>query len=122
MPSSTLPKSTTQIRPVGELLEDLNYDDKKSDFRKELRTALRQFQRRYKTPNGELGSSFVTWKNKQHIQGLRQMAAGFLNTENNGAKYWPDDKQSPRHNSLQYSKNRTLFVIPFYEASNDFTS
>ena len=110
MPSSTLPRSTTQIRQIGELLQDINYDGKNSDFRKELKAALRYFQKRYKTPTGERGSSFVTWKNKQHMQGLKQMAAGFLNTENNGTKYWPDDKQSSRYNSLQFSKNRTLFV------------
>jgi hypothetical protein len=113
MPRANAEKFASNIPPIKQLREKLDYGDPTLLRCKTFYDDLRIFCKRFKTSKGVEGLSLYDWRSPEHQEGLSEMAHEYLERAGNGMHFWPDNETSANYNTLKYSEDKILSVLDF---------
>jgi hypothetical protein len=99
----------SNIPSITNLRQRLDYGDAESQRCIIFYEDVRAFRKKYMTDNGLPGASLHDWNSAEHQTGLTKMTEAYLDRDENGQHYWPDDATSPNHNMFQYSSDQEMY-------------
>ena len=108
MSFSSFPEQVKRIPTVGQLCELLGFRQGSEERRsaKEFQKLTHKYRRQYQTTKGIEGKSLMDIKSPEVVQQLEKMAAGFLESDSQGAKLWPQSGPNQSHDIPKYPDDR----------------
>lgn len=100
------PRNAANIPTITVLKTTIGYEEEHSDRCLEFDSNIRAFRRGFMMVSGVNNFDVCDWKLSKKI--YLKMAEKYLDTEQNGWKFWPDSAENPYYNNLQYSKDRPV--------------
>lgn len=94
------------IPNITTLRRALSYDPHLGKAYRTFTRDLKHFRLKYRTARGVCVGNIYQWKPREGRAVLAEAADAFLEKEEKGSLYWPDDKTDEFYNGLSYSTNK----------------